>query len=160
MNVPQPCARRAHRHPLKWQFNWYISNITECTFPNPAVEGSTETPQLTYIPKLLAGNIQYQYISSNMHICIGCCKHQLLVLEIYHINKWGIHVSWGVSLMGNVHFKYIIYLYWMWMSEFWRKVMNVLGDKRPRWWTSEFCNGVMNVWGDERLNSVRGWWMS
>ena len=57
---------------------------TKCTFTNTAAEGSTEIPQLTYIPQLLEGNIQYQYIFRNMDLC---CQYHLLVLEIYPINK-------------------------------------------------------------------------
>ena len=34
----------------------------KCTFFNLAPEGRTETLQLTYIPKILAVHIQYQYI--------------------------------------------------------------------------------------------------
>ena len=45
-------------------------DITKYTFLNPAAEGSTEMPPLTYIPQLLAENIQYQYIFRNIHICI------------------------------------------------------------------------------------------
>ena len=34
----------------------------KCTFPNPAPEGRTETLLVTYIPQMLATNIQYKYI--------------------------------------------------------------------------------------------------
>ena len=79
MDILQPCAQRTHKHPqmyipLLCIPQMFISNtnmdITKCTFPNPAAEGSTETLQLTYIPQLLAENIQYQYIFRNIHICI------------------------------------------------------------------------------------------
>ena len=42
--------------------NTNIYNIQKCTFPDPAPEGRTETLPVTYIPQILAANIQYKYI--------------------------------------------------------------------------------------------------
>ena len=59
VDISQPCARRAHRHPLIDTYCWQNISNTNIYI------------QLTYIPQLLAVYIQYKYMKYRGTICRG-----------------------------------------------------------------------------------------
>ena len=97
MYTSQPCVRKGtqkpynlHSSPKCWPV---ISNIKiyfnchrlptllaayikyKCSLSNPVPEGHTETLLLTFIPQMLAWNIQYQHIFSTVTCSQNCWQH-------------------------------------------------------------------------------------
>ena len=94
------CALRAQGWEMCILDGWgieYVHFLEKNTFCNPAAKGRKDTPQLTYIPQLLAEYIQYQYINSNDIYS----PMYIFVLDMYCQQLYGVFVYQCICAFEN-----------------------------------------------------------